>query len=149
MSGERVVVGLSGGVDSAVSALLLQRAGYEVEGLFMANWHEEGEAEDDAEYCTAAQDFQDARAVCEVLEIPLHRADFSAEYRERVFAHFLAEIEAGRTPNPFVRWPLCATWALSCSVKYASQTRPAMTASCLSCLLTPLRQRAAAAFGTP
>jgi len=94
----RVVVGLSGGVDSAVAALRLKRAGYEVEGLHMANW----EAEDDDAYCTAAQDFQDARAICEVLGIPLHRADFSAEYRERVFAHFLSELAAGRTPNPDV-----------------------------------------------
>jgi tRNA-uridine 2-sulfurtransferase len=98
MSGARVVVGLSGGVDSAVAALLLQQSGYAVEGLFMSNWA----AEDDDAYCTAAQDFQDARTVCEALSIPLHRADFSAEYRDRVFAHFLSELEAGRTPNPDV-----------------------------------------------
>src|SRR5579872_6006850 len=94
----RVIVGLSGGVDSAVAALLLQRAGHEVEGLFMDNW-EDGE---DETYCTAARDFQDARQVCEELDIPLHKVNFSAEYRERVFAHFLHEYAAGRTPNPDV-----------------------------------------------
>ena len=93
----RVVVGLSGGVDSAVSAALLLDAGHRVEGLFMSNW-----AEDDDGYCTSAADFQDARRVCEELGIPLHRASFETEYRERVFAHFLAELEAGRTPNPDV-----------------------------------------------
>lgn len=92
----RIVVGLSGGVDSAVAALRLIERGHEVHGLFMANW------DDDDGYCTAAQDFQDARAVAEVLSIPLHRVDFSREYRDRVFAAFLAEYEAGRTPNPDV-----------------------------------------------
>jgi tRNA-specific 2-thiouridylase len=88
---------MSGGVDSAVAALLLRDSGHEVQGLFMSNW----EADDDA-YCTAAADFQDARRVCEALGIPLHRVSFAAEYRERVFAHFLAEYAAGRTPNPDV-----------------------------------------------
>jgi tRNA-specific 2-thiouridylase len=92
----RIVVGLSGGVDSAVAALRLIERGHEVHGLFMSNW------EDDDGYCTAAQDFQDARAVAGVLGMPLHRVDFSREYRDRVFAHFLAEYEAGRTPNPDV-----------------------------------------------
>jgi tRNA-specific 2-thiouridylase len=92
----RIVVGLSGGVDSAVAALRLLERGHEVHGLFMANW------EDDDGYCTAAQDFQDARAVAGVLGIPLHRVDFSREYRDRVFADFLAEYQAGRTPNPDV-----------------------------------------------
>ena len=93
----RVVVALSGGVDSAVSAALLLDAGHRVEALFMSNWNE-----DDDGYCASAADFQDARRVCEELGIPLHRASFAPEYRERVFAHFLAELEAGRTPNPDV-----------------------------------------------
>ena len=94
----RVIVGLSGGVDSAVAALLLKQQGYAVEGLFMDNW-EDGEEQT---YCTAAQDFQDARQVCERLSIPLHKVNFAAEYRERVFRMFLDEYAAGRTPNPDV-----------------------------------------------
>jgi tRNA-specific 2-thiouridylase len=92
----RVIVGLSGGVDSAVAALLLVRAGHDVQGLFMSNW------DDDDSYCTQADDFQDARAVAAELGIPLHRVNFAAEYRERVFADFLREYAAGRTPNPDV-----------------------------------------------
>jgi len=92
-----VIVALSGGVDSAVAALLLRQAGHRVQGLFMANWEEDEDA-----YCTAAEDYQDARRIAERLEIPLHRANFAAEYRERVFAHFLHEYAAGRTPNPDV-----------------------------------------------
>ncbi|HMA00705.1 MAG TPA: tRNA 2-thiouridine(34) synthase MnmA [Steroidobacteraceae bacterium] len=91
-----VIVGMSGGVDSAVSALLLRDAGFDVQALFMSNW------DDDDAYCTAAADFQDARQVCEVLDLPLHRVSFAREYRERVFAHFLREYQAGRTPNPDV-----------------------------------------------
>jgi tRNA-specific 2-thiouridylase len=92
-----VIVGLSGGVDSAVSAWLLKEQGYRVSGLFMVNW-----TEDEEGYCSAAEDFQSARAVSEELGIPLHRVDFSAEYRERVFARFLADYRAGKTPNPDV-----------------------------------------------
>ena len=89
------MVGMSGGVDSAVAALLLKRSGCRVQGLFMSNW-------DDDAYCTAAQDFQDARRVCDLLDLPLHRVSFAAEYRDRVFSHFLREYAAGRTPNPDV-----------------------------------------------
>ena len=95
---KRVIVGLSGGVDSSVSALLLQEAGYQVEGLFMKNWEED----DGGEYCTAKQDLQDAQAVADRLNIPLHQANFAAEYWDNVFDHFFAEYQAGRTPNPDV-----------------------------------------------
>jgi tRNA-uridine 2-sulfurtransferase len=93
---KRIFVGLSGGVDSAVAALLLKRAGHEVHALFMSNW------DADDEYCTAAQDYQDARAVAERLAIPLHTVRFADEYRSRVFEDFLQEHRAGRTPNPDV-----------------------------------------------
>lgn len=93
----RVIVGLSGGVDSAVSAMRLQDAGHDVEGLFMFNW-----SEDEAGRCQAADDFDDAAAVCDALDIPLHRADFSGEYKSRVFRYFLDSYAAGRTPNPDV-----------------------------------------------
>ncbi|HEY0802512.1 MAG TPA: tRNA 2-thiouridine(34) synthase MnmA [Steroidobacteraceae bacterium] len=91
-----VIIGMSGGVDSAVAALLLRDAGYAVQALFMSNW------EDDDGYCTTATDFQDARRVCETLGIALHRVSFAEQYRERVFSHFLREYAAGRTPNPDV-----------------------------------------------
>jgi tRNA-specific 2-thiouridylase len=93
----RVVVSLSGGVDSAVAAALLVESGHSVEALFMSNW-----VEDDDGYCTSAADFQDAKAVAAELGIPLHKASFANEYRARVFEHFLAELAAGRTPNPDV-----------------------------------------------
>ena len=93
---QTVIVGMSGGVDSAVAALLLRDAGYAVQGLFMSNW------EDDDGYCTTAADFQDARRVSDILGIALHRVSFAGEYRERVFKHFLSEYAAGRTPNPDV-----------------------------------------------
>jgi tRNA-uridine 2-sulfurtransferase len=97
MKMERIIVGMSGGVDSSVAALRLLEAGFEVQGLFMSNW-----AEDEEGYCQSAEDFQDARAVCELLGIPLHQADFSREYRARVFAAFLDGYRAGVTPNPDV-----------------------------------------------
>lgn len=93
----RVIVAMSGGVDSAVAALRLLRAGHDVQGLFMSNWEE-----DEDGYCRAAEDYQDARQVCAELGIPLHRVSFARQYREQVFAHFLAEYAAGRTPNPDV-----------------------------------------------
>jgi len=95
-SASKVIVGMSGGVDSSVSALLLQQQGYCVEGLFMKNWEED----DGTEYCTAREDFADARAVADKLGITLHGANFAAEYWDNVFEHFLAEYRAGRTPNP-------------------------------------------------
>ncbi len=94
---ERVVVGMSGGVDSSVAALRLKEAGFEVHGLFMHNWEDDEEG-----YCTSAEDFQDARGVADTLDIPLHRVDFTREYRDRVFRYFLDEYAAGRTPNPDV-----------------------------------------------
>ncbi len=92
----RVIVGMSGGVDSSVAALLLLEQGYQVEGLFMKNWEED----DDTEYCTAKADLADARSVCEQLGIHLHTANFAAEYWDNVFEYFLSEYAAGRTPNP-------------------------------------------------
>mgnify|MGYP001812379248 FL=1 len=93
---KRVILGLSGGVDSAVAAVLLKDEGYDVHALHMTNW------EDDEGYCTAAEDLQDARRVCEQLDIPLHHVNFSKQYRDQVFAYFLGEYRKGRTPNPDV-----------------------------------------------
>ena len=92
----RVIVGMSGGVDSSVSAALLIQQGYQVEGLFMKNWDED----DGTEYCTAREDLADAQAVSDRLGIKLHTANFAAEYWDNVFEHFLEEYQAGRTPNP-------------------------------------------------
>ena len=92
----KVIVGMSGGVDSSVSAYLLMQQGYQVEGLFMKNWDED----DGTEYCTAKEDLADAQQVCDTLGIHLHQANFAAEYWDNVFEHFLAEYKAGRTPNP-------------------------------------------------
>jgi tRNA-uridine 2-sulfurtransferase len=94
----RVVVGLSGGVDSAVSAHLLKQQGWEVVAIFMKNW----EDDDDDEYCSSRQDFLDAASVADVLGIEIEHVNFAAEYRDRVFAEFLREYQAGRTPNPDV-----------------------------------------------
>ena len=92
----KVIVGMSGGVDSSVSAYLLQSQGYQVEGLFMKNWEED----DTDEYCSAADDMRDAQAVCDKLGMKMHTINFAAEYWDNVFEHFLAEYKAGRTPNP-------------------------------------------------
>ncbi len=97
-TGQRVFVGLSGGVDSAVAAWLLAEAGHAVEAVFMKNWEED----DTADYCSAAADLADAQAVAAHLGIPLRAVNFATEYWDRVFAHFLAEYRAGRTPNPDV-----------------------------------------------
>jgi tRNA-specific 2-thiouridylase len=96
MRKHRVVVGLSGGVDSAVSAWLLKQQGHEVVGIFMKNW----EDDDDGEYCSTRQDFLDAASVADVLGIEIEHVNFAAEYKDRVFSEFLREYSAGRTPNP-------------------------------------------------
>jgi tRNA-uridine 2-sulfurtransferase len=94
----RVVVGLSGGVDSAVTAHLLKQQGHEVIGIFMKNW----EDDDDSEFCSSRQDFLDAASVADVLGIDIEHVNFAADYKDRVFAEFLREYQAGRTPNPDV-----------------------------------------------
>jgi tRNA-specific 2-thiouridylase len=94
----RIVVGLSGGVDSAVSAHLLKQQGHEVVGIFMKNWEED----DDDEFCSSRQDFLDAASVADVLGIEIEHVNFAADYKDRVFAEFLREYQAGRTPNPDV-----------------------------------------------
>jgi tRNA-uridine 2-sulfurtransferase len=96
MSKQRIVVGLSGGVDSAVTAHLLKQQGHEVVGIFMKNW----EDDDDSEYCSSNIDFVDAAAVADVLGIEIEHVNFAADYKDRVFAEFLREYQAGRTPNP-------------------------------------------------
>ena len=98
MTGKRVIVGMSGGVDSSVAAFLLKRAGHEVVGIFMKNWEED----DDDEYCSSRQDFLDAASVADVIGIEIEHVNFAAEYKDRVFAEFLREYRAGRTPNPDV-----------------------------------------------
>ncbi len=95
---ETVVVGLSGGVDSSVAAYLLKKQGYNVIGLFMLNWEEQ----DDADHCTAEQDFEDVKRVANKIGIPYYTVNFAREYRERVFKYFLDEYEKGYTPNPDV-----------------------------------------------
>ncbi len=106
MAKQRVVVGLSGGVDSAVTAHLLKQQGYEVIGIFMKNWEDDdrpaGSGDDDPGYCTSNVDFVDAAAVADVLGIEIEHVNFAAEYKDRVFAEFLREYAAGRTPNPDV-----------------------------------------------
>ena len=98
---QRVVVGLSGGVDSAVTAWLLKQQGHEVIGIFMKNWEEDDRASDeDSRYCSSNIDFVDAAAVADVIGIEIEHVNFAAEYKDRVFAEFLREYTAGRTPNP-------------------------------------------------
>ena len=96
MAKQRIVVGLSGGVDSAVTAHLLKQQGHEVVGIFMKNW----EDDDDSEYCSSNIDFVDAAAVADVIGIEIEHVNFAADYKDRVFAEFLREYQAGRTPNP-------------------------------------------------
>ncbi|MBB3214676.1 tRNA-specific 2-thiouridylase [Herbaspirillum sp. Sphag1AN] len=98
MAKKRVVIGMSGGVDSSVSAWLLKEQGYEVIGLFMKNW----EDDDDSEYCSTREDWIDAASVADVVGVDIEAVNFAAEYKERVFAEFLREYQAGRTPNPDV-----------------------------------------------
>ncbi len=95
---QRIMVGISGGVDSSVTAYLLQQQGYEVHGLFMKNWEED----DDSEYCSASIDLEDASQICTTLGIPLHTRNFASEYWDNVFHYFLEEYRIGRTPNPDV-----------------------------------------------
>ena len=97
---EKIIVGMSGGVDSAVASAILKEQGFEVEGLFMKNW------EDDSEFCSAEKDYKDALQVCDELDIPLRSVNFSNQYWDRVFKQFLREYEKGRTPNPDI---LCNT----------------------------------------
>lgn len=93
---DKIIVGMSGGVDSSVAAYLLHKQGFNVEGLFMKNWEED----DDEEYCSASVDLADAQSICDQIGIPLHTVNFSSEYWDRVFEYFLTEYKAGRTPNP-------------------------------------------------
>lgn len=102
----RIVVGMSGGVDSSVAALLLKQQGYDVAGVFMKNWEET----DEDGVCTATADYEDVRRVSEQIGIPYYTVNFAKEYRERVFSYFLEEYRAGRTPNPDV---LC-----NCEIKF-------------------------------
>lgn len=97
-SQQRIMVGISGGVDSSVTAYLLQQQGYDVHGLFMKNWEED----DDSEYCSASIDLEDATQICDTLGIPLHTRNFASEYWDNVFQYFLEEYRIGRTPNPDV-----------------------------------------------
>jgi tRNA-specific 2-thiouridylase len=96
MKKQKVIIGMSGGVDSSVAALILLEQGYQVEGLFMKNWEED----DSEEYCTATEDLADAQSVSDVLGIKLHTVNFSSEYWDQVFEYFLEEYRSGRTPNP-------------------------------------------------
>src|SRR5512139_494280 len=138
MRASRVAVGLSGGVDSAVAAWLLKRAGHEVVGIFMKNW----EDDDDSEYCSSNVDFVDAAAVADVIGIELDHVNFATDYKDRVFAQFLREYRAGRTPNPDV---LCNS-----EIKFAAFLEHARTLGA-DCIATGhyARVRRAAGEGGP
>lgn len=94
----KIVVGMSGGVDSSVAALLLKQQGYDVIGVFMKNWEEK----DEDGVCTATEDYEDVQRVCETIDIPYYTVNFTREYYDHVFAYFLDEYKKGRTPNPDV-----------------------------------------------
>ena len=115
MESKRIVVGMSGGVDSAVAALLLKQQGFDVVGIFMKNWEEE----EDSGVCTAAQDYEDVRRVSDTIGIPYYTVNFAKQYKERVFSYFLDEYRKGRTPNPDV---LC-----NCEIKFKAFLDLAMT----------------------
>ncbi|MDG0980292.1 MAG: tRNA 2-thiouridine(34) synthase MnmA [Halieaceae bacterium] len=138
---QKVIVGLSGGVDSSVAALCLLEQGYDVEALFMKNWDED----DDTEYCTAMQDFADASAVAAELGIVLHGANFAREYWDRVFEYFLAEYQAGRTPNPDIlcnkeiKFKAFLDYALRLGADYIATGHYAQT-GCNDAGLTTLRK---------
>jgi tRNA-specific 2-thiouridylase len=119
----RVVIGMSGGVDSSVSAWLLKEQGYEVVGLFMKNW----EDDDDSEFCSSRQDWLDAASVADLVGVEIEAVNFAAEYKDRVFAEFLREYSAGRTPNPDV---LC-----NAEIKFKAFLDHAMTFTpvCVAC----------------
>lgn len=129
-NGRRVIVGMSGGVDSAVAAALLLEADYDVVGLFMKNWEED----DAPEYCAAEKDLADARDVCKVLDINLQTANFSHEYWENVFVHFLREYKVGRTPNPDIlcnreiKFKTFMQWSMSLGADYIATGHYAQTA---------------------
>ena len=121
----RIVVGMSGGVDYSVAALLLKRAGHEVIGVFMKNWEEK----DDNGVCTSETDWADVRGVCEKIDIPYYAVNFVKEYYDRVFSYFLDEYRRGRTPNPDV---LCNRTAKSCFCAARTATKTKATSSICS-----------------
>ena len=137
MSEKTVVVGLSGGVDSSVAALLLKRQGWKVIGLFMKNW----EDDDTEEYCSSRQDLVDVMSVADRIGIDVEVVNFSAEYRERVFAEFLREYQAGRTPNPDI---LCNS-----EIKFKAFLDHALTAGRRQDRHRPLRRRARVRWRVP